>query len=198
MTECAPLISYSPHTEFVAGSCGQVLPGIMEARIDSEDPENIPGEIQVRGENVMKGYFKNPEATVAAFTSDGWLRTGDSGIMDKNNRLYIKGRIKAMILGPNGQNIFPEEIESRLNNLPFVAQSLVVDRGGKLVALVFPDFAALETENIPISKLDEIMESNRLTLNKHLANYEKISKIEILDKDFEMTPKQSIKRFLYQ
>ena len=120
MTECAPLISYDSHKNFVPTSCGTVLKGIMEARIDSIDPENIPGEIQVRGENVMKGYYKNPQTTAAAFTKDGWLKTGDLGVMDKNNRLYIKGRIKAMLLGPNGQNIYPEEIEARLNSLPYV------------------------------------------------------------------------------
>jgi long-chain acyl-CoA synthetase len=198
MTECAPLISYSPHQEFIPRSCGRVLKDIMQARIDSEDPENIPGEIQVRGENVMLGYYKNPEATSSAFTKDGWLKTGDSGVMDKNNCLYIKGRIKAMLLGPNGQNIFPEEIESRLNNLPYVAQSLVISRDGKLIALVFPDYLSLKEADIPREMLDNIMADNLNTLNKHLANYEKISKIEIMENDFEMTPKQSIKRFIYQ
>ncbi|MDD3789127.1 MAG: AMP-binding protein [Petrimonas sp.] len=199
MTECAPLISYDHHYDFVATSCGSVLKGIMEARIDSPDPENIPGEIQVRGENVMKGYYKNPEATAAAFTNDGWLKTGDSGILDKDNRLYIKGRIKTMILSANGQNIYPEEIESRLNNMPYIAESVVVERNGKLTALIFPDFPAIEADNLNTEeKIAEIMETNRQNLNKRVANYEKISDIELTLTEFEKTPKKSIKRFLYK
>jgi long-chain acyl-CoA synthetase len=170
----------------------------MEARIDSIDPENIPGEIQVRGENVMKGYYKNPQTTAAAFTEDGWLKTGDLGVMDKNNRLYIKGRIKAMLLGPNGQNIYPEEIEARLNNLPYVAESLVIQRKGKLVALVYPDYAALRDDRIPEEKLPQIMERNRIALNRQLARYEKISKIEISNTEFEKTSSKTIRRYLYQ
>lgn len=198
MTECAPLISYDSHKNFVPTSCGTVLKGIMEARIDSVDPENIPGEIQVHGENVMKGYYKNPQATAAAFTEDGWLKTGDLGVMDKNNRLYIKGRIKAMLLGPNGQNIYPEEIEARLNNLPYVAESLVIQRKGKLVALVYPDYAALQDDKIPEEKLPQIMERNRIALNRQLARYEKISKIEISNTEFEKTSSKTIRRYLYQ
>ena len=147
MTECAPLISYDHHYDFVPGSCGSVLEGSMEARIESPDPEKIPGEIQVRGENVMKGYYKNPEATTAAFTEDGWLKTGDSGIM-VGRRLYIKGRIKTMLLTANGQNVYPEEIESRLNNLPYVAESIVVLRNFRLIALVYPDMAAINADQI--------------------------------------------------
>lgn len=196
MTECAPLISYDHHYEFVPTSCGSVLKDIMEARIDSPDPEKVPGEIQVRGENVMKGYYKNPEATKAAFTEDGWLKTGDSGIM-KGRRLFIKGRIKTMILGPSGQNIYPEEIESKLNNLPYVAESLVVERDNKLVALVYPDFSALEADGLANDQLPQIMEGNKGALNKQVANYERISTIVIIDKEFEKTPKKSIKRFLY-
>ena len=196
MTECAPLISYDHHYDFIPTSCGSVLEGIMEARIDSPEPEKIPGEIQVRGENVMKGYYKNPEATAAAFTDDGWLKTGDSGIM-VGKRLFIKGRIKTMLLTANGQNVYPEEIESRLNNLPYVAESVVVLRDFRLVALVYPDMAALAADQITREKLDSIMQENRVTLNKSAANYEKISQIELAENEFEKTPKKSIKRFLY-
>ncbi len=197
MTECAPLISYDHHYDFVPSSCGSILENIMEARIDSPDPENIPGEIQVRGENVTKGYYKNPEATADTFTSDGWLKTGDQGVM-KGKRLFIKGRIKTMILSANGQNIYPEEIESRLNNLPYVMESLVVLRKSKLVALVYPDFPALKEDNIPEEKLQGIMDENKEILNKSVAQYERISAIEIMDVEFEKTPKKTIKRFLYE
>lgn len=196
MTECAPLISYDHHYDFVPTSCGSVLKGIMEARIDSPDPENIPGEIQVRGENVMMGYYKNPEATQAAFTEDGWLKTGDTGTM-RGNRLFIKGRIKTMILSSNGQNIYPEEIEAKLNNMDFVAESLVIERNNTLTALVYPDFVALKANNIAQEDIPQIMESYKNELNKVIAKYEKIKNIEITDKEFEKTPKKSIKRYLY-
>ena len=196
MTECAPLISYDHHYNFVPTSCGSVLEGIMEARIDSPEPEKIPGEIQVRGENVMKGYYKNPEATAAAFTDDGWLKTGDSGIM-VGRRLFIKGRIKTILLTANGQNVYPEEIESRLNNLPYVAESVVVLRDFRLVAMVYPDLAALAADQITPEKLASIMQENKNTLNNTVANYEKISQIELVENEFEKTPKKSIKRFLY-
>lgn len=196
MTECAPLISYDHHYDFVPTSCGSVLEGIMEARIDSPDPENIPGEIQVKGENVMAGYYKNPEATKEAFTEDGWLRTGDSGIL-QGRRLFIKGRIKTMLLGANGQNIYPEEIEAKLNNLPYIAESLVVSRHNKLVALVHPDYAALKDDGIENNELAEIMNYNRTLINESVARYERISAIEIQKEEFEKTPKKSIKRFLY-
>ena len=197
MTECAPLISYDYHYDFVPTSCGSVLDKIMEARIDSVDPENIPGEIQVRGENVMKGYYKNPEATAAAFTADGWLKTGDQGIM-KEKRLFIKGRIKTMLLSANGQNIYPEEIESQLNNLPYIAESLVIMRDTKLIALIWPDIPAMEENNIPKEKLVEIMNENKGILNQSVAQYERITAIEIMDTEFEKTPKKTIKRFLYE
>ncbi|WP_298653493.1 AMP-binding protein [uncultured Proteiniphilum sp.] len=197
MTECAPLISYDYHYDFVPTSCGSVLDKIMEARIDSVDPENIPGEIQVRGENVMKGYYKNPEATAAAFTADGWLKTGDQGIM-KEKRLFIKGRIKTMLLSANGQNIYPEEIESQLNNLPYIAESLVIMRDTKLIALIWPDIPAMEENNIPKEKLVEIMNENKGILNQLVAQYERITAIEIMDTEFEKTPKKTIKRFLYE
>lgn len=196
MTECGPLISYDHHYDFVPTSCGSVLAGIMEARIDSPDPEKIPGEIQVRGENVMKGYYKNPEATAAAFTEDGWLKTGDSGVM-RGRRLFIKGRIKTMILGPSGQNIYPEEIESKLNNLPYVAESLVIERERKLVALVYPDYEAMRADGLTTDQLPQIMEDNKKLLNNQVANYERIGSIVVVDKEFEKTPKKSIKRFLY-
>lgn len=196
MTECAPLISYDHHYDFIPTSCGSVLDKIMEARIDSGDQETIPGEIQVRGENVMKGYYKNPEATEAAFTDDGWLKTGDSGII-KDNRLFIKGRIKNMLLAANGQNVYPEEIESRLNNLPYIAESVIVLRDYKLVALVFPDIAAVTADHITRERLEEIMQENKGILNKAVAHYEKINSIEIVESEFEKTPKKSIKRFLY-
>lgn len=197
MTECAPLISYDHHYDFIPTSCGSVLENIMEARIESVDPENIPGEIQVRGENVMKGYYKNPEATQAAFTDDGWLKTGDSGIM-KGKRLFIKGRIKTMILSANGQNIYPEEIESRLNNLPYIAESLVIQRDNRLIGLIYPDNAAMEANKVSMYELPDIMSKNKDTLNKSVANYERVSAIEIMGCEFEKTPKKSIKRFIYQ
>lgn len=196
MTECAPLISYDHHDDFVPTSCGSVLEDIMEARIDSPDPGKIPGEIQVRGENVMKGYYKNPEATAAVFTDDGWLRTGDSGIM-RGRRLFIKGRLKTMILTANGQNVYPEEIESKLNNLPYVAETLVVLREFKLVALIYPDMAAVEAAQLSVDQLPQLMNENKGILNKSVAQYEKISSFELVDKEFEKTPKRTIKRFLY-
>lgn len=196
MTECAPLISYDHHYDFVPSSCGSILKGIMEARIDSTDPENIPGEIQVRGENVMAGYYKNPKATEEAFTEDGWLRTGDSGVL-VGERLFIKGRIKTMLLGSNGQNIYPEEIEAKLNNMPYIAESLVVQRDNKLVAIIHPDYTELRNNNIDIDNLEAIMNNNRTAANASLARYERIYMIEIRKEEFEKTPKKSIKRFLY-
>ena len=197
MTECAPLISYDSHRDFVPTSCGRVLEGIMEARIDSHDPAREPGEIQVRGENVMKGYYKNPSATDKAFTDDGWLRTGDLGVLDSDNRLYIKGRIKTMILGASGQNIYPEEIEARLNNMPYVEDSLIIKRNNRLVALVYPDIHEMEETNVSFEQLESIMINNRLTMNKKLAMYEQIGYIDIRKEEFEKTPKRTIKRFLY-
>ena len=198
MTECGPLISYDHNYDFIPTSCGKILDNIMEVRVDSADPYNILGEIQVRGENVMKGYYKNEEATKAAFTEDGWLKTGDLGIIDKENRIYIKGRAKTMLLGPNGQNIFPEEIESKLNNMPFVMECLVIERNGKLVALIYPDYESLDTAGVEVEMLPTIMEENRLSLNKTLANYENITSIQIYPTEFEKTPKKSIKRYLYE
>lgn len=198
MTECAPLISYDHNYDFIPTSCGKILDNIMEVRIDSEDPYNIIGEIQVRGENVMKGYYKNEEATKAAFTEDGWLRTGDLGTIDKDNRIFIRGRSKTMLLGPSGQNIFPEEIEAKLNNLPYVLESLIVQRNGKLVALVYPDYEAMDAAYIEQEMLPAIMDQNKQTLNKMVSSYENISAIQIYPTEFEKTPKKSIKRYLYE
>lgn len=194
MTECGPLIGYSPWDTFRLGSCGRAVDNV-EVRIDSDDPAKIVGEIQVKGDNVMQGYFKNPEATAATFTEDGYLRTGDLGIIDKQGNIFIKGRSKCMILSPNGQNIYPEEIESKLNSMPHVAESLIVDRGHALVAIVA---LSQEDQKADREELMQIMEQNREELNKVMPAYSKISKIEIIDEGFEHTPKQSIKRFMYK
>ena len=194
MTECGPLIGYSPWDTFRLGSCGRAVDNV-EVRIDSDDPAKIVGEIQVKGDNVMQGYFKNPEATAATFTEDGYLRTGDLGIIDKQGNIFIKGRSKCMILSPNGPNIYPEEIESKLNSMPHVAESLIVDRGHALVAIVA---LSQEDQKADREELMQIMEQNREELNKVMPAYSKISKIEIIEEGFEHTPKQSIKRFMYK
>ena len=197
MTECGPLISYAPWDEFVLGSSGKIL-DIMEARIYKENPEAETGEIQVRGENVMVGYYKNQEATQEVFTQDGWLRTGDLGSMDSNGNIFIRGRLKTMILSSSGQNIFPEELETKLNNLPFILESLVIERNKKLVALVYADYEALDSLglNNP-NNLKTIMDENLKNLNSNVAAYEKISRIQLYPTEFEKTPKRSIKRYLY-
>lgn len=196
MTECAPLISFSLCKDFVPHSCGKIL-SCMQVRIDSEDPYTIAGEIQVKGQNVMLGYYKNEEATKDAFTEDGWLRTGDLGTIDKNNNIFIRGRSKSMILGPSGQNIYPEEIEAKLDNLPFVLESLLIERNGKLTALVYPDYDAVDETGISHKDLETLMEENKATVNKMVASYEKISEIVLYPTEFEKTPKKSIKRYLY-
>ena len=196
MTECGPLISYTPWREFIVGSSGRTLP-IMESKIESADPENIPGEICVRGTNVMKGYYKNPEATAAVIDKEGWLHTGDMGTRTPDGTLFLRGRSKTMILSASGQNIYPEEIEAKLNNMPFVSESLVVERDGRLVALVYPDFDATDKFGISLNDMDSAMEKVREELNKLVAPYEKISKIILMPNEFEKTPKRSIKRFLY-
>ena len=196
-TECAPLISYAPWNEFVTTSSGRVL-DIMEARIYKENPDDRLGEIQVRGENVMVGYYKNPEATKEVFTEDGWLRTSDLGTLDEHNNLYIRGRSKTMILSSSGQNIFPEEIEARLNNMPFVLESLVIERNRKLVALVYADYEALDSLGLNNPEnLKTIMDENLKNLNNSVAAYEKVSQIQLYPTEFEKTPKRSIKRYLY-
>ena len=196
MTECGPLISYSPWNEFVLGSCGKTIPD-MESKVLSDDPENIPGEICVRGTNRMKGYYKNPEATDAVIDKDGWLHTGDMGTRSADGVLFLRGRNKTMILSSSGQNIYPEEIEAKLNNMPFVAESLVVERDGKLVALVYPDYEAMDKLGIALKDMDSTMENIRKELNKIVAPYEQIAKIILMPNEFEKTPKRSIKRFLY-
>lgn len=198
MTECGPLISYTPWQKFIPGSSGRTLPGIMESRIaDSADPATIPGEICVRGENVMIGYYKNPDATEAVLDAEGWLHTGDMGTISQDGTIFIRGRYKTMILSANGQNIYPEEIEAKLNNMSYVAESLVVERGKHLVALVYPDYEAMDRDKIPNEQLPEIMEQVRKDLNKAVAPYEQIDKIQLIANEFEKTPKRSIKRYLY-
>ena len=198
MTECGPLISYDHNYDFVPSSCGQILRGIMEVRIDSSNPYEKVGEIQVKGENVMMGYYKNPEATREVFTDDGWLRTGDLGTIDRDNRIFIRGRSKTMILGASGQNVFPEEIEAKLNNLPYVSESLVIEKNGKLVALVYPDMESADANGVTHQRLPLVMDQNRAALNKLVAPYEAISAINLFPNEFEKTPKKSIKRYLYQ
>ncbi len=197
MTECGPLISYTPWREFIPGSSGRTL-DIMETMIMSDDPENVPGEICVRGANVMKGYYKNPGHTEKILSSDGWLKTGDMGTRTPDGTIFLRGRSKTMILSSNGQNIYPEEIEAKLNNMPFVAESLVVERDSKLVALVYPEYEATDRLGISGEELTDAMENVRQELNKLVAPYERISKIILMPSEFEKTPKRSIKRFLYQ
>jgi len=194
MTECGPLISYEDWFRYAFHSCGKELPQ-CHVRIDSEDPTSKDGEIQVKGINVMKGYYKNEEATKAVFTEDGWMRTGDLGVLDKEGNIYIHGRSKNMILGASGQNIYPEELEDKLNSMPGVVESIVVNRDHKLVALVFPDSSA---EMMSAKTLTQLMEENRVAVNKSLPNYSQISSIELVAQEFEKTPKRSIKRFLYK
>lgn len=196
MTETAPIVSYTYWKDFKPFSCGQALPGLMEIRIADANEEGV-GEIQVRGEHLMLGYYKNEEATREVFTDDGWLRTGDLGIKDADGFLFIKGRNKTMLLGPNGQNIYPEEIEAKLNNMPYVLESLVLQQNSRLVALVCPDYELVDTEHLNAEQLDAAMEENRRQLNDQLATYEQISTIRLFPHEFEKTPKKSIKRFLY-
>lgn len=193
MTECGPLITYETPEKEKPGTVGKIVER-MEAKIDSPDPENIPGNLWVKGDNVMKGYYKNEEATKEVM-QDGWMNTGDLVTCDKDGNIRIMGRSKTMILGPSGQNIYPEEIEQKINNLPYVVESVVIDDNGKLVALVYPDFEALKKDS---KDADAAMEENLKILNPQLPGYSKISGIKIFDKEFEKTPKRSIKRFLYQ
>ena len=195
-TECAPIITYASCETFVPGSCGRAALH-MEVKIDSEDPQNMPGEILTKGLNVMLGYYKNEEETARTIDKDGWYHTGDLGTMDEYGNLFIKGRIKNMLLGPSGQNIYPEEIEDKLNSLALVVESIVVQRDNKLIGLVYPDYD--EMRNIGLSKedLEKIMEENRNTLNEMIPVYCKLSAIQLTETEFEKTPKKSIKRFLY-
>lgn len=196
MTECGPLVAYAPWDIQRMGSCGKIVDR-MECRIESPDPENAPGELWVKGANVMKGYFKNQDATDAVM-KDGWMNTGDLCTMDKDGYIYIRGRNKNMILGPSGQNIYPEEIEQKLNNMPYVAESIVIDGEGKLVALIYPDMDQATKDGIPMDNMENIMNENIKTLNKELPAYSQLSKVKIYYQEFEKTPKRSIKRYLYQ
>ena len=197
MTECAPLIAYAPWREARAASCGRVVDR-MEARIDSPDPENIPGVLWVRGTNVMQGYYKNPEATESVFDEDGWMNTGDICTIDSDNYVYIRGRDKNMILGPSGQNIYPEEIEQKLNNMPYVCESIVIDVEDQLVALVYPDIENGTKQGLSLQDLDRMMEENVKQLNPELPSYSRISRVKVYHEEFEKTPKRSIKRYLYK
>lgn len=197
MTECGPLISYAGWKINPVNSCGRVVDQLI-MKVDSPDQEKIVGEIMVKGTNVMSGYFRNPEATSEALGHDGWLRTGDLGLIDKNGFLYIKGRSKSMILGANGQNIYPEEIESKINSLPFVSESLVVERRDNLVALIYPDLDWADAHKMSEDQVNHLMENARLQLNKELPDFMRISGFQLFKNEFEKTPKRSIKRFLYQ
>ncbi len=197
MTECGPLIAYEQWDTFKQGSVGRVVDR-MEVRIDSTDPANEVGEILVRGMNVMLGYYKNPEATQAVMMEDGWMRTGDLGTIDGDGFLYIRGRSKTMILGPNGQNIYPEEIEDRLNNMLYVAESLVISQGGKIVALIYPDWEQVDKAGIQHTEIEQLMQQNIDQLNAEMPAYSKVSHFKLYQEEFEKTPKRSIKRYLYQ
>jgi len=196
-TECAPIITYADYKDFVPTSCGKAVVH-MEVKIDSQDPQNIPGEILARGMNVMLGYYKNEEATREALDKDGWYHTGDLGLMDAEGNVFIKGRSKNMLLGSNGQNIYPEEIEDKLNSMTMVTESVVIQDGDKLIGLVFPDFEEAKNLGLNNDDIANLMEQNRLQLNDILPAYCKLSSIEIHAEEFEKTPKKSIKRFKYQ
>ena len=194
MTEAAPLMAYEDWWEFASKSCGKAI-DTVEVRIDSEDPYTKVGEIQARGMNIMSGYYKNEEATKAAFTEDGWMRTGDLGLLDKKGNIFIKGRSKNMILSANGQNIYPEEIEAAVNNQPYVIESVVIDRGASLVALVYLDSEKIKAEGVDTAAQMNILKAE---VNKAMPSYSKIGKVEVMDQPFEKTPKMSIKRFMYK
>ena len=197
MTECAPIITYDDWKVEKLNSCGKAVVN-MEVRIASPDPQNIPGEIQVKGSNVFLGYYKNEEATQDVFTEDGWFRTGDMGVLDAEGSLFIKGRNKCMILGPSGQNIYPEEVETVINNQPYVVDSLVIEDNGGLTALIYPDFPQGARDGMKQEAFVKYLEGTLTELNKELPNYAKLKKIEVMSEDFERTPKKSIKRYLYQ
>jgi long-chain acyl-CoA synthetase len=197
MTECGPLISYVFWSEFKERSCGKVVDR-MQVKIDSEDPEHIVGEILTKGSNLMLGYYKNEEVTKQVFTEDGWLKTGDLGTLDKDNFVFIRGRNKNMILGPSGQNIYPEEIEEKINSCPYVSESLAIEDNHKVVALIVPDFEVLQSEGIPTDQLNEFFEKIVRDINIKLPAYSKISSFKLRYEEFEKTPKRSIKRFKYQ
>ena len=197
MTECGPIICYEDWKRFKPGSCGKAAPR-MDVQVLSSDPENIPGEIVCKGPNVMLGYYKNEEATEQVVDKDGWLHTGDLALKDAEGNITIKGRSKNMLLGPSGQNIYPEEIEDKLNNLPYVSESIIVQQNDKLVGLVYPDFDEAFAHGLKNEDMERVMEENRVALNAMLPAYSQISKMKIYPEEFEKTPKKSIKRFLYQ
>ena len=198
MTECAPIICYEDWKFFKAGSCGKAAPR-MEVKIDSQDPEHIVGEILTRGDNVMLGYYKNPEATAQVIDAEGWLHTGDLGVMDKEGNVFIKGRSKNMLLGPSGQNIYPEEIEEKLSNMPYVCENIVIQQSdNKLVAFIYPDFEEAYANGLSQADIEKAMEANRVAVNAELPAYSQIARVKIYPEEFEKTPKKSIKRFLYQ
>ena len=197
MTECAPIICYAHWDKVKLGSCGQIVPN-MEIRIDSPDPQRIPGEVQVRGANVFLGYYKNEDATKQTFTEDGWFRTGDMGVLDREGFLFLRGRSKCMILGPSGQNIYQEELEAVINNVNYVVDSLVIEDNGGLTALVYPDYHQGELDGMHRKDLEARILGNLPEINKEIPNYAQIKKIEFMPEDFERTPKRSIKRYLYQ
>ncbi len=197
MTECGPIIAYDDWKTTRLYSCGKAAPN-MTIKINSSDPENIPGEVLVKGDNVFLGYYRNLEATEAVFTEDGWFRTGDMGVLDRDGYLYLKGRSKCMILGPSGQNIYPEEIEAVLNSLAYVVDSLVIEDNGGLTALIYPDFHQAEVDGISGDALQAYFDSLVGEANKELPNYARVKTVEIMPEDFERTPKRSIKRYLYQ
>ncbi len=196
MTECGPLISYAGWKEHRAAGVGRAV-DTLEVRVDSPSPSTVPGEILVRGVNVMAGYYKNPDATAAAIDADGWLHTGDLGVIDADGFIFIRGRSKTMFLGPSGHNIYPEEIEAKLNSLPFVGESLVLERNGKLFALVYPDLERVDATKLHERDLVTRMEKNRLTLNRRLPAWAAISRIDVYSEEFQKTPTKKIKRFLY-
>ena len=196
-TECGPMVTYSDYKDFVPGSCGTPVLN-MEVKIVSPDPANVPGEVITRGENVMLGYYKNEEATKEVLDKDGWYHTGDLGTMSADGHLFLRGRIKNMLLGSNGQNVYPEEIEDKLNSMSMVSECIVVQRGDKIVGLVYPDFDEAKEMGFSQSDLQEIMEQNRLELNNMLPSFCHLSAIELRDEEFAKTPKKSIKRYLYQ
>lgn len=197
MTECAPIIAYAHWNKVKVGSCGRAAQN-MEIKIDSPDPRTIPGEVLVKGPNVFLGYYKNDDATNSSFTSDGWFKTGDMGVMDKDGYLFLRGRSKCMILGSSGQNIYPEEIEAVVNNVTYVVDSLVIEDEGGLTALIYPDYHQAELDGISRAELEKRLLSALPAINNEVPNYAKIKKLEFLPEDFERTPKRSIKRYLYQ
>ena len=197
MTECAPIITYDDWNVEKLNSCGKAAPN-LEVKIDSADPENVAGEILVKGDNVFLGYYKNEEATNAVFTEDGWFRTGDMGVLDADGSLFIRGRSKCMILGPSGQNIYPEEVETAINSQPYVVDSLVVEEDGGLTGIIYPDFAQGAKEGMDQKTFAKFIEDMLPELNKELPNYARLKKIKVMTEDFERTPKKSIKRYLYQ